>query len=118
MRAREEVMLDMPPPAIYLQVAQAETAPQPEAPAEVEIPPAKVDVGRYVPASAIEVTIIVNVTPPTGAALVYAPGNEKYATLFRGKMGGEVRLAGPYLHVKLIDGATAFEIQYLRWREP
>ena len=111
-------MVDMPPPAIYLQVAQAETAPQPETPAEVEVPPAKVDVGRYVPDTAIEVTIIVTVTPPTGAALVYAPGNEKYATLFRGKMGGEVRLAGPYLYVKLIDGATAFEIQYLRWREP
>jgi hypothetical protein len=111
-------MIDMSPPAIYLHVAQAETAPQPEAPAEVEIPPAKVDVGRYVPPSAIEVTIIVTVTPPTGAALVYAPGNEKYATLFRGKMGGEVRLGGPYLYVKLIDGATEFKIQYLRWREP
>jgi hypothetical protein len=111
-------MVDFSPPAIYLQLAQAETAPQPEAPAEVETPPAKVDVGRYVPSSAVEVTIIVTVTPPTGAALVYAPGNEKYATLFKGKMGGEVRLAGPYLYVKLIDGATGFDIQYLRWREP
>jgi hypothetical protein len=33
-------------------------------------------------------------------------------------MGGEVRLAGPYLYVKLIDGATSFQIQYLQWREP
>jgi hypothetical protein len=33
-------------------------------------------------------------------------------------MGGEVRVAGPILYVKLIDGATAFDIQYLRWREP
>ena len=111
-------MIDMPPPAIYLHVAQAETAPQSEAPAEVEIPPAKVDVSRYVPQNAVEVTIIVTVTPRTGAALVYAPGDEKYATLFRGKMGGEVHLGGPYLYVKLIDGATSFEIQYLRWREP
>jgi hypothetical protein len=112
-------MVDISPPAIYLQMVQAETAPQPEAPAEVEVPPAKVDVGRYVPQSAVEITIIVTVTPPTGAALVYAPGNEKYATLFKGpKMGGEVRLAGPYINVKLIDGATGFEIQYLRWREP
>lgn len=111
-------MVDMPPPAIYLQVAQAETAPQPEAPAEVEIPPTKVDVSRYVPERAIEVTIIVTVTPRTGAALVYAPGNEKYATLFRGKMGSEVRLTGPYLYVKLIDGATSFQIQYLSWRVP
>jgi len=112
-------MIDMsPPPAIYLHVAQAETAPQPEAPAEVEAPPAKVDVSRYVPANAVEVTVIVSVTPRTGGALVYAPGDEKNATLFRGKMGSEVRLAGPYLYVKLIDGATSFEIQYLRWREP
>jgi hypothetical protein len=112
-------MVDISPLAIYLQMAQAETAPQPETPAEVEVPPAKVDVGRYVPQSAVEITIIVTVTPPTGAALVYAPGNEKYATLFKGpKMGGEVRLEGPYLYVKLIDGATGFEIQYLRWREP
>jgi hypothetical protein len=114
----ERRMTDFSPPAIYLQMAQAETAPQPEAPAEVEVPPTKVDVGRYVPQSAVEITIIVTVTPPTGAALVYAPGNEKYATLFKGPKMGDVRLAGPYLYVKLIDGATSFEIQYLRWREP
>src|ERR1700739_2759622 len=95
-RRVERAMVDFSPPAIYLQLAQAETTAQPETPAESETPPAKVDVGRYVPASATEVTIIVTVTPPTGAALVYAPGNEKYATLFRGKMGGEVRLTGPY----------------------
>ena len=112
-------MVDISPPAIYLQLAQAETAPQPEAPGEVEIPPAQVDVGRYVPLTALEVTIIVTVTPPTGAALVYAPGYEKYATLFKGpKMGGEVRLSGPFIYVKLIDGATGFDIQFLRWREP
>jgi hypothetical protein len=112
-------MADMSPPAIYLQLAQAETAPQPETPAETEIPPTKVDVSRYIPHTALEITIIVTVTPPSGAALVYAPGYEKYATLFKGpKMGGEVRLAGPFLYVKLIDGATGFDIQYLRWREP
>ena len=57
-------MVDFSPPAIYLQVAQAETAPQPETPAEVETPPAKVDVGRYVPPTALEVTIIVTVALP------------------------------------------------------
>ncbi|MBV8839116.1 MAG: hypothetical protein JO000_21490 [Alphaproteobacteria bacterium] len=112
-------MMDLPPPAIYLHLAQAETAPQPEAPAPLDIPPTKVDVGRYVPLTAIEVTMIVTVTPPTGAALVYAPGYEQYATLFRGpKSGGDVRLTGPFVYVKLIEGATGFEIRYLRWREP
>jgi hypothetical protein len=111
-------MAEMSPPAIYFQLAQAETQPPAETP-EAEAPPVKVDVSRYIPYSALEVTIIVTVTPPSGAALVYAPGYEKYATLFRGpKMGGEVRIAGPFLYVKLIDGATAFDIQYLRWREP
>jgi hypothetical protein len=111
-------MADMSPPAIYLQLAQAQTEPQAETP-EVETPPVKVDVSRYIPSTAIEITIIVTVTPPTGAALVYAPGYEKYATVFKGpKMGGEVRVAGPFVYVKLIDGATAFDIQYLRWREP
>jgi hypothetical protein len=110
-------MVDMSPPAIYFQVAQAETQPEAEAPPEA--PPVKVDVGRYIPPTAIEVTIIVTITPPTGGALVYAPGLENHATLFRGpKMGGEVSVAGPFLYVKLIDGATAFDIQYLRWREP
>jgi hypothetical protein len=111
-------MADMSPPAIYLQLAQAQTEPQAEE-APVEVPPVKVDVSRYIPPTALEVTIIVTVTPPTGGALVYAPGYEKYATVFRGpKMGGEVRVAGPFVYVKLIDGATAFDIQYLRWREP
>jgi hypothetical protein len=111
-------MADMSPPAIYLQLAQAETEPQAET-APVEAPPVKVDVSRYIPSTAIEITIIVTVTPPTGAVFVYAPGNEKYATLFKGpKTGGEVRLAGPFVYVKLINGATAFDIQYLRWREP
>jgi hypothetical protein len=110
-------MAEMSPPAIYYQRAQAQTEPEAEAPPEA--PPVQVDVGRYVPRTAIEVTIIVTVTPTTGAALVYAPGYEKRATLFKGpKMGNDVRLAGPYLFVKLIDGATAFDIQYLRWREP
>ena len=110
-------MAEMSPPAIYCQMAQAEQQPEAEAPPEA--PPVQVDVGRYVPRTAIEVTIIVTVTPPTGAALVYAPGYEKSATLFKGpKMGNEVRLTGPFLFVKLINGATAFDIQYLRWREP
>jgi hypothetical protein len=112
-------MIDMHPPAIHNQVAQAETQPQQQPQPEVEAPPVQVDVGRYVPATAVEVTIIVTITPPTGAALIYAPGSDQQATLFRGpKMGNEVRLNGRYLMVKLINGATDFSIQYLRWREP
>ena len=106
-------MADMHPPAIHFQLAQAETEP------EVEAPPVKVDVSRYIPHTAIEITIIVTVTPPSGAVLVYAPRNEKYATLFKGpKTGGDVRLDGPFVYVKLLGGATSFQIQYLRWREP
>jgi hypothetical protein len=106
-------MVEMSPPAIYLQLAQAETEP------EAEAPPVKIDVTRYIPHTALEISIIVTVTPPTGAALVYAPGYENQATLFKGpKSGGDVRLAGPFIYVKLLAGATSFQIQYLRWREP
>jgi hypothetical protein len=106
-------MADMHPPAIHFQLAQAETEP------EVEAPPVKVDVTRYIPHTAVEISIIVTVTPPSGAVLIYAPGYENQATLFKGpKTGGDIRLAGPFVYVKLLGGATSFDIQYLRWREP
>jgi hypothetical protein len=111
-------MVDMHPPAIYLQLAQAETQP-PEEPQPAEAPPVKVDVTRYIPHTAVEISIIVTVTPPSAAVLVYAPGYENQATLFRGpKAGGDIRLAGPFIYVKPLSGATDFQIQYLRWREP
>ena len=94
------------------QVAQAEVQP----PLQIS-PPARVDVSRYLPHTAVAVTMIVSVTPPTGAAIFYAPGYENYSVVFKGpRTSGEVRLAGPYVYVVLVDGATAFEIQYLNWR--
>ena len=99
------------PPESY-QVAQGDVQP----PLQIS-PPAKVDVSRYLPHTAVAVTIIVSITPPTGAAIVYTPGYENYAVVFKGpRASGEIRLVGPYIHVKLVDGATAFEIQYLNWR--
>jgi hypothetical protein len=110
----ETQMMDLSPPA-YIQFAQAETPP--EAPA-VEPTPIKVDVRQYVPENAISVTMIVSVEPPTGTAVVYAPNNEKYATVFRGPRSmDEVRLDGTILYVKLY-GATSFEIQYTNYRVP
>jgi hypothetical protein len=107
-------MMDLPPPA-YIQIAQAEAPP--EAPA-AEPTPIKVDVSQYVPDNAVAVTMIVSVTPPTGTAVVYAPGNEKYGSIFRGPRSmEEVRLDGPVIYVKLY-GATSFEIQYTNYRLP
>ena len=80
-------MMDLPPPA-YIQIAQAEAPP--EAPA-AEPTPIKVDVSQYVPDNAVAVTMIVSLTPPTGAAVIYAPGYEKY-------------------------GSISFEIQYTNYR--
>jgi hypothetical protein len=103
--------MDMHPPPALVQLAQEAT---PE-----EAPPVKVDVGKYIPPTALSVTVIVTVTPPSGAAMVYAPGYEDDATLFKGpKSVGEVRLAGSFVYVKLVSGATSFSIQYLNWREP
>jgi hypothetical protein len=108
--------MDMHPPPAYVQLAPAETPG--EAPA-AEAPPVKVDVTRYIPHTAVSIMIIVTITPASGAVLVYAPGYENQATLFKGpKSSDEIRLAGPFVYVQLLSGATSFEIQYLNWREP
>jgi hypothetical protein len=106
--------MDLHPPPAHIWLAQAEA--QPEAP--VEPTPTKVDVTRYLPHTAVSVVLLVTVTPPTGAAFIYAPGAESQGTLFKGpKSIGEVRLDGPFLYVKLY-GATTFDIQYMNYREP
>jgi hypothetical protein len=104
----DRAIAEMHPPIEYVQIAPA------------ELPAAgKVDVFRHIPTTATRVIMIVTVLPPTGSALVYAPGYENYAVLFKGpKSSGEVRIAGPFLYVQLIDGATTYDIQYLGWNEP
>jgi len=107
--------MDMSPPPAIIQLVQAETAPE----AAAEPTPIKVDVSKYIPDTAISVTMIITVTPPTGSAYVYTPGNEKQGTVFKGPRSlDEVRLDGPFLFVKLYGGATSFEIQYTNYRQP
>ena len=98
--------MDMDPPAQYAQAAQ-------------EALPVKVDVTQYIPLTAVSVTMIVYVSPPTGAVLAYAPGSEDAPVLFKGpSSSGEVRLSGPFVLFQMIGGATHFDIQYLNWRSP
>jgi len=105
------------PPAqaqAFVQMAQDES--QPEAP--VEPTPIKVDVSRYIPAEATLVTIRLTLTPPTGQALVYTEGNEKYGTTFKGGSSvGDIRLDGRYIYIKLY-AATSYSIQYINYRVP
>jgi hypothetical protein len=106
--------MDMQTPPAHMQMTQAEMPPE----AAAEPIPVKVDVTKYVPESATSVTMIVSVSPPTGTAVVYAPGYENYATIFKGpRTMGEVRIAGPIVYVKLY-GATSFDIQYTNYRQP
>jgi hypothetical protein len=106
--------MDMQPPPAYVQMAQLDLQPQ----TPVEPAPIEVDITRYVPETAISVTMIVSVTPPTGTVVIYAPGYEKYGTVFKGPRSmEEVRLAGPLVYVKLY-GATSFDIQYTNYRQP
>jgi len=110
--------MDMhPPPAHvqpYVRLAQAEG----EAETPAEPTPIKVDVRKYIPAEAFIVTMIVTVRPPTGQALVYTQGAEKYGMVFKGPSTvGDLRLDGPYIYVKLY-GATSFDIQYINYRTP
>jgi hypothetical protein len=106
--------MDMQPPPAFVQLAQAEQPPD----APVEPTPIKVDVSQYIPQSATAVTMIVTLVPPTGRAVIYSTGHENEATLFRGpRMIDEVKLAGPFIYVKLY-GATSFDIQYTNYRQP
>src|ERR1700688_4420012 len=126
-------MIDMHPPPAYVQIAQKETPrvgqplqllpsqpPQPPSdiqPERIEVTP--LDVGRYLPPTATYATIIVTVVPPTGTVEIYVPGSEDSPVIFRGpKTAGEIRLNGPTAYVRLKNGATSYEVEYLSWREP
>jgi hypothetical protein len=106
-------VIDMHPPAEYYRLAQAET--QPEAPHEVT----ELNISKYMPPAAVSATIIVTVTPPTGAVMIYTPGYEAAPVLFKGpKTTAEIRVSGPVVYVELLSGATEYRIQYLNWRQP
>ena len=86
-------------------------------PERIEVTP--LDVGRYLPPTALYATIIVTVVPPTGTVEIYVPGSEDSPVIFRGpKTAGEIRLNGPTAYVRLKNGATSYEVEYLSWREP
>jgi hypothetical protein len=141
-------MIDMHPPPAYIQIAQKPTPgvgqplqlapsqppsstappapdqsqPQPPPPGDsqperIEVTP--LDVGRYLPPTATYATIIVTVVPPTGTVEIYTLGSEDSPVIFRGpKTAGEIRLNGPTAYVRLKNGATSYEVEYLSWREP
>jgi len=86
-------------------------------PERIEVTP--LDVGRYLPPTALYATIIVTVVPPTGTVEIYVPGSEDTPVIFKGpKTAGEIRLNGPTAYVRLKNGATSYEVEYLSWREP
>jgi hypothetical protein len=104
-----------PPPSAPIQ-----SQPQPPSdsqPEQIEVTP--LDVGRYLPPTAMYATIIVTVVPPTGTVEIYTLGSEDSPVIFRGpKTAGEIRLNGPTAYVRLKNGATSYEVEYLSWREP
>ncbi len=105
--------MDMHPPPAVVQLVQDEAPPD----APVEPAPIEVNVSKYIPESAIVVTMIVTLTPATGQAVIYAPGYERDGTLFKGPRSiDEVKLSGPIIYVKLY-GATSFDIQYTNYRQ-
>jgi hypothetical protein len=61
----------------------------------------------------------VTVVPPTGTVEIYTSGFDDTPVVFKGpKSAGEIRLNGPIVYVHLKNGATAYEVGYLSWREP
>jgi hypothetical protein len=108
------------PPAPPAPPAPNQSQPPPSVdsqPERIEVTP--LDVGRYLPPTALYATIIVTVVPPTGTVEIYVPGSEDTPVVFRGpKTAGEIRLNGPTAYVRLKDGATGYDVEYLSWREP
>jgi hypothetical protein len=103
-----------PPPTADQSQSPSPGDSQPE---RIEVTP--LDVGRYLPPTATYATIIVTVVPPTGTVEIYTPGSEGSPVIFRGpKTAGEIRLNGPTAYVRLKNGATSYEVEYLSWREP
>src|SRR5581483_4534675 len=106
--------MDTQPPPAIVYVQQSEVPPG----APVEPTPIEVNVSKYIPETAVAVTMIVTLTPPTGQAIIYAQGHEKDFTLFKGPRSiDEVKLDGSIVYVKLY-GATSFDIQYTNYRQP
>jgi hypothetical protein len=105
-------------PGLYPPERPAQAPPSAEAPPDqIEVTP--LDVGRYIPSTALYATLIITVTPPTGIVEVYTPGFEASPVLFKGpKTGGEIRLNGPTVYVHLANGATGYSVQYLSYRAP
>jgi hypothetical protein len=101
-----------PPAADQSQLPSSDSQPE-----RIEVTP--LDVGRYLPPTALYATIIVTVVPPTGTVEIYVPGSEDTPVIFKGpKTAGEIRLNGPTAYVRLKNGATSYEVEYLSWREP
>jgi hypothetical protein len=109
-----------PPATPTAPTAPPQSQPPPPSdsqPEQIEVTP--LDVGRYLPPTALYATIIVTVVPPTGTVEIYVPGSEDAPVIFRGpKTAGEIRLNGPTAYVRLKNGATSYEVEYLSWREP
>jgi hypothetical protein len=97
--------------------SQPQPPPGDTQPQRIEVTP--LDVGRYLPPTATFATIIVTVVPPTGTVEIYTPGSEDSPVIFKGpKSAGEIRLNGPTAYVRLKNGATSYDVEYLSWREP
>lgn len=94
-----------------------QTAPAEAQPEQIDVTP--LDVGRYIPSTALYATLIITITPPTGSVEIYTPGYEGSPVLFRGpKTSGEIRLNGPTVYVHLENGATGYSVEYLSYHEP
>jgi hypothetical protein len=117
-----QLVPSQPPQPPGAPTAPAQSQPQPlppsdSQPEQIEVTP--LDVGRYLPPTATYASIIVTVVPPTGIVEIYTPGSEDSPVIFRGpKTAGEIRLNGPTAYVRLKNGATSYEVEYLSWREP
>jgi len=93
--------MDQPP--IQYQIVQAEMNLQ-----NLE----KVDVSQFAPPTALSLKIRVSVDPPSGAVIIFTPGQQAQAVRFDGSTTeGDVSLSGPFIYVQRLQGTVNWKIE-------
>jgi hypothetical protein len=73
----------------------------------------KIDLAHRAPTTARLLKIRIEIEPPTGAVLIYTPGKADPVRFNGPACTGDVPLAGQFIYVQAVAGATKWSIYYL-----
>jgi len=75
------------------------------------------DIANYVPPTALSITLVITITPPDGAVLVYSPKITDPVRFNGPRDVKEVPIAGPMIYVQKVQGATGYQIEVQGWED-